>query len=218
MPKTAPAPRSPSLVRRELEKAETRRLILDAARTMFTEVGYAETTMRGIADRIGYTATTIYHHFEDKHALMLELCTNDFRALGQALTTLGGITDPIERIRLMGRNYVAFALANREQFRFMFLVDRPMPGPDDIKHLDPGEDGYLFLKQAVTEALEAGRFRTEFSDPDLIAQVFWGGVHGIATIHVTTPPGGHKWLELREPQVSAAAMCDVLMTGLLRQP
>src|SRR4030088_948611 len=112
---------SSSLHRRELEKAETRRLILETARTLFTREGYESTTMRGIANRIGYTATAIYHHFADKQALMLELCANDFRALSAALTAIEGISDPVERVRQMGRNYVRFAIEHPEQFRFMFL-------------------------------------------------------------------------------------------------
>lgn len=207
---------SRSLARREHEKAETRRLILEAARTMFAREGYALTTMRGIADRIGYTATAIYHHFADKHALMLELCATDFRALGSALTAIGGITDPVERIRQMGRNYVRFALEHPEQFRFMFLVERPMPGPDEVAMHDPGEDGYEFLKQAVTEAIAATRFRPEFSEPDLVAQMLWSCVHGVATIHVTAPADGHKWLDLRDPQETAVSTCDAMMRGLLR--
>jgi len=199
-----------------MEKATTRRLILEAARSMFAREGYESTTMRGIADKIGYTATAIYHHFQDKQSLMLELCAYDFRALHAALTSIGGIADPIERIRQMGRNYVRFALENREQFRFMFLVERPMPGPGDVPQLDPGEDGYAFLRQAVSDAIAAGRFRPEFKDPDMLAQVFWGGVHGIATIHVTSPEDGHKWLELRDPLQTADAFCDGIMRGLLR--
>jgi AcrR family transcriptional regulator len=212
-----PPPPSPSLLRREREKDETRRLILEAARALFTRDGYETTTMRGIADKIGYTATAIYHHFADKHALMLDLCATDFRALGLALTSIGRVADPVERIRLMGRGYVEFALAHPEQFRFMFLIDRPFPSPDDVKHLNPGEDGYQFLKQAVTEAIAAKRFRSEFTDPDMVAQILWGGVHGLATIHVTAPEGGHPWLELRDPLRTASALCDAMLTGLLRR-
>lgn len=181
---------------------------------MFTREGYDSTTMRGIADRIGYTATAIYHHFADKHALMLELCAIDFRALGAALTAIGGITDPVERIRQMGRNYVRFAVEHPEQFRFIFLVDRPAPTPDDLK-MDPGEHGYEFLRQAVKEAIATRRFRPEFKDADLVAQILWAGVHGVATLHVTSRITEHK-VSLREPEQAALALCDATMRGLLR--
>ena len=206
--------RSPSLIRRELEKEETRRLIIEAARTMFTREGYESTTMRGIADRIGYTATAIYHHFADKHALMLELCAMDFRALGAALTAIGGITDPVERIRQMGRNYVRFAVEHPEQFRFIFLVDRPAPSPADLA-MDPGQHGYEFLKQAVKEAIAARRFRPEYKDADLVAQILWAGVHGVATLHVNGRIIEHK-VSLRDPEQAALALCDAMMRGLLR--
>ena len=48
---------SPSTHRREQEKLATREKILEAAREMFNENGVDATTMRAIADRIGYTAT-----------------------------------------------------------------------------------------------------------------------------------------------------------------
>lgn len=207
--------RSPSLIRRELEKEETRRLIMEAARTMFTREGYESTTMRGIADRIGYTATAIYHHFADKHALMLELCAIDFRALGAALTAIGGITDPVERIRQMGRNYVRFAAEHPEQFRFIFLVDRPASDPGDLQKTDPGGHGYEFLKQAVKEAIAARQFRPEYKDPDLVAQVLWAAVHGVATLHVNARIYEHK-ISLRDPEQAALAVCDAVMRGLLR--
>lgn len=207
---------SRSQLRRDLEKATTRRLILEAARTMFAREGYESTTMRGIADRIGYTATAIYHHFTDKHALMLELCANDFREFDAALTSIGGITDPVERIRQMGRNYVRFAVEHPEQFRFIFLIDRPEPGPDEMIHREPGMDGYEFLKRAVVEAMAADRFRPEYDDPDLVAQMLWAGVHGVATIHVATPQDKRKWLDLRDSQETAIALCEALMRGLLR--
>ncbi len=209
---------SPSRARREREKAETRELILQAARKLFTEEGYAQTSMRRIADSIGYTATTIYHHFEDKDALLNELCLVDFRALGDALRRMGALPDPIERLRAMGANYVRFALQHRQQFRFMFLVERPQVGPESVQ-INPGEDGYQFLLANVTEALKAGRFLPQYDDANLLAQIFWSGVHGIATIHLTTPDGcEHPWCPLRSPDDTSAAMCDVLLRGLLRNP
>ena len=216
--KPAPAPvPSKSQLRRDLEKATTRKLILETARTTFSREGYDRTTMRGIADQIGYTATTIYHHFADKHALMVELCAMDFRALGAAMMSIGGIADPVERIRQMGRNYVRFAIEHPEQFRFMFLTDRPTPALEEIQHLDPGVDAYQFLRGAVEQAISGKRFRSEFRDPDLVSQILWAGVHGIATIHVTSNGGKHKeWLELKDAVETATAMCDAMMRGMLR--
>src|SRR5207249_1549531 len=67
----------PSLERRQRERVQTRQKILDAARRMFVQRGYEATTMRAIAAKIGYTPTAIYHHFEDKEAIVAELSAAD---------------------------------------------------------------------------------------------------------------------------------------------
>jgi len=213
------APVSPSRARREREKADTRRRILEAARELFTIEGYSQTSMRRIADQIGYTATAIYHHFADKDALVNELCINDFGALGDALKQMDQLPDPVSRLRAMGHNYVKFALAHPQQFRFMFLVERPVPaGGECVVTIDPAENGYGFLQSNVGEALALGLFRPEFTDADLLAQVLWAGVHGLATIHLTTPAKQHPWLVLRDPETTARTMFDIYLRGLLRDP
>lgn len=208
---------SPSRARRDREKAETRRLILEAARELFTTEGYAQTSMRRIADQIGYTATAIYHHFTDKDALLNELCLTDFRALSEALREMGQIPDPLTRLRLMGQNYVKFALAHPQQFRFMFMVERPIPGPDVVT-IDPTEDGYAFLLTNVREVLDLGLFRPEFQDPEMLAQILWSSVHGLAAIHLMSPQKQHPWMNLRDPDESARQLTDVVLRGLLRDP
>lgn len=210
--------RTPSRIRRDNEKAETRRRILEAARELFTKEGYAQTSMRRIADQIGYTATAIYHHFQDKDSLLNELCAVDFRALSQALRSMdASIPDPLVRLRLMGQNYVRFALAHPQQFRFMFLVERPIPGPDCVT-IDPAEDGYQALIANVRAAIDAGHFRPEFTDPEMVSQILWAGVHGLAVIHVQSPEKSHPWLDLRDPDETAAVLTDVVLRGFLRHP
>ncbi len=135
---------SPSLARRERERAETRRKILEAARRMFVQHGYEATTMRAIAAKIGYTPTAIYHHFRDKEALLTELSTQDFRALAQAFQQIGQVADPVERLRRIGKAYVEFGLKHPMHYRLMFMT--PHPRVNDVKHGiaqgDPSQDAY----------------------------------------------------------------------------
>jgi AcrR family transcriptional regulator len=50
---------------------ETRRSIIDAARSCFAQYGYAATTNRMIAEAAGVTSAAVYHHFGQKADLML---------------------------------------------------------------------------------------------------------------------------------------------------
>ena len=56
--------------RRERERDAVRTKILDAARELFVAHGYGGVSMRAIADKIEYSPTVVYKHFEDKEALI----------------------------------------------------------------------------------------------------------------------------------------------------
>src|SRR3989442_15134945 len=136
-----------SFERRERERGETRRKILEAARRMFVQQGYEGTTMRAIAAKIGYTPTAIYHHFKDKDALVAELAGLDFRALAQALQQTGSVADPLDRLEKIGAAYVEFGLTHPMQYQFLFMTRRPKEGASGSMSRDPGEDAYGFLRQ-----------------------------------------------------------------------
>ena len=91
--------------RKEREREEMRRKILDAARELFMTEGYERVTMRRIAEAIEYSATTIYNHFEDKDDLVLALCTEDFERLFRHLQQQPPAADPVEGIQI-GRAHV----------------------------------------------------------------------------------------------------------------
>jgi AcrR family transcriptional regulator len=173
--------------RREREKEEVRRKILDAARELFAAEGYEKVTMRRIAEAIEYSPTTIYLHFEDKDDLVRALCHEDFGRLLEALSMLPPAADPVETIRQLGRAYVAFAVRNPNHFRFMFMSSHPKDdthGPGD-----PAWRSFGALLEAVERASAAGRFRPV--EPLTAAQVLWMSVHGIAAALVAMPP--EKW-------------------------
>ncbi|MHB1069510.1 MAG: hypothetical protein ACYC1W_06585, partial [Gemmatimonadaceae bacterium] len=58
--------------------------------------------------------------------------------------------------------------------------------------------------------------RPEFTDPELVSQILWSGVHGLAVIHLQSPEKSHPWLDLRDPDETAVALTDVVLRGLLR--
>src|SRR5262245_31131544 len=111
--------------RRRREREETRDKILQAAREMFSELGYEAVTMRAIADAIEYTPTAIYHHFENKQALVTELCHEDFDSLARHFVKAASIADPVQRIRAIGEAYLEFAVHYPNHYRFMFMTQLP---------------------------------------------------------------------------------------------
>jgi len=165
--------------RREREREEVRRKILDAARELFTTEGYDKVTMRRIADAIEYSPTAIYHHFEDKDDVVKSLCAEDFSRLLGALTHGGLAADPVERIRQLGVAYTSFGLSFPNHYRFMFMTaHRP-----DHEPSAQAQQSFELLRSTVAEAIAAGRLRE--ADVDTVAQVLWSSIHGVVALLVT---------------------------------
>src|SRR5580704_5444445 len=111
-----------SVTRRKQQQDELRAKILDAARELFVTHGVEAVSMRKVAEKIGYTATTLYNHFEDKDALLRALCDSDFGTLHESFARIGRIPDPIDRLRKLGKVYIEFSLRYPSHYRLMFMT------------------------------------------------------------------------------------------------
>jgi AcrR family transcriptional regulator len=169
--------------RKERERVEIRRKILDAARELFAREGYEAVTMRGIAEAIEYSPTTIYHHFEDKDDVVKACCEEDFTQLLGALSLSQPPADPVEQIRQLGRAYAAFGRKYPNHYRFMFMTPNKN---HDLEAESPGHRSFGLLQAAVARAVAGGRFRKV--DSDLAAQVLWSGLHGAVSLLITLQP------------------------------
>jgi AcrR family transcriptional regulator len=74
--------------KRERTKAQNRRAILDAAREVFTEMGYGAASIRDVVRRTDLASGTFYNYFPDKasvfHAVLEERTTELRRRLREA--------------------------------------------------------------------------------------------------------------------------------------
>ncbi|WCJ58979.1 TetR/AcrR family transcriptional regulator [Fontisphaera persica] len=203
---------------RERRRVALREQILEAARDLFVSRGYEAVTMRELADRIGYTATALYYHFPDKASLLHELCRRDFLALQSFFQKLAQVKDPVERLRQAGLAYVRFGLEHPQHYRFMFMTPYPEPAPHevDIAQGDPSQDSYAFLRQAVEEAIQAGRFLPQYRDAEQVAQMLWAAMHGLVALHLSCRDS--RWLSWRPTRRTAELMAETMLRGMLREP
>jgi AcrR family transcriptional regulator len=95
--------------RREAQAAETRRLVLDAARRLFEDGGYSATTVPAVAAAAGVAVKTVYLSFESKSGLLRAVW--EARLGGQEESTpvlrrrwfreLTGEVEPAGKLRLL---------------------------------------------------------------------------------------------------------------------
>jgi len=210
--------------RREREKTELRQTIMDAARRIFVEEGFENVSMRRIAEAIEYSPTAIYVHFKDKATLFAEIMRQDFDRLASRFGKVARRGDPLERIRALGLEYVRFGVENPHHYKLMFMTTPALDDPELRRQAearqehrgDPSHDAYALLRLAVIEAMDAGRFRPGLTDPELISQTLWAGVHGVTALQITMHDD--PWLHWRPIKHRAALMVDALMRGLTRHP
>ncbi|MFN7942347.1 MAG: TetR/AcrR family transcriptional regulator [Thermoanaerobaculia bacterium] len=201
--------------RRSREKEELRDKILAAARELFAADGYEAVTMRRIAEAIEYSPTAIYLHFADKLDVLRACCQEDFGALAAKFQRIAKIADPVERLAATGKAYAEFAFQHPNHYRLMFMTPHPPIAPDstELERGNPEQDAYAFLKWTVSEAVAAGRFRSELADLELLSQVIWSGVHGVVSLRIAKC--NDPWVEWRAERKSVETMIDVLLHGLL---
>ena len=63
--------------RRQIQREETRRIILERARELFNELGFEKTSTRAIARRAGVGVGTVFSHFPDKSSLLIAALLDD---------------------------------------------------------------------------------------------------------------------------------------------
>ena len=199
--------------RREREREEMRQMILGAARELFATQGFEAVTMRSIAEKIDYTPTCIYFHFADKEALLRQVCAEDLAGFFKEMREDNTVSDPVERIRLHGMRYLEFARKHPNQYRLLFMVKVPtLEEADRPETYDPEQDAYVYLTRCCAEAIAAGRFRADVTDADLLAQTFWAGVHGVASLYLVKCDS--DWVAWKGFEEAGRIMLDSLIRGL----
>ncbi|WP_175053522.1 TetR/AcrR family transcriptional regulator [Paraburkholderia sediminicola] len=114
--------------RKSRQKQALRERILDAARRIVMREGFAALSMRKIADAIEYSPATLYLHFASRDEIAQALCAEGYAQLLATFVPLAQIADPAERLKALGRAYVAFGVAHPETYRLIFMEDPSYTG------------------------------------------------------------------------------------------
>ena len=150
------------LVRSQEERrASTRRQLLTAARTLFAEKGYAETSTPDIVKAAGVTRGALYHHFADKQALFAAVVEEEHALLAltihQAAEAGEEEPGPIKALIRGGEGFLS--AMQDEGRRRILIIDAPaVLGREAVDAID-ARHGLQTLIEGVEAALAAGAIR-----------------------------------------------------------
>src|SRR5262245_26978701 len=95
--------------RQERDREAVRRGILDAARELFVREGYANVSIRKIAERIEYSPAAIYSYFPSKDDIFYALAEEGFRLLHRPYPAGEENLPPLAQLREMLWHFYQFS-------------------------------------------------------------------------------------------------------------
>lgn len=177
----------------DIDVADFRDRLCEAAERLFAERGPDAVTMRQLASELGVSPMTPYRYFEDKDDILAAVRTNGFNRFAEALETARDSKQGAKaRGRAVGQAYVAFAIAHPHSYKLMFDFNQPHAEkyPDLVSAGQRAQKTMTgYVQDAFNEGLMAG-------DPQQIGMMFWAAIHGAVILELSgvLPPGGARQL------------------------
>ena len=198
-----PPPAEAAALRRQQNRTDARRAILDATEALLTESGLGGFSMRALVQECGYSAPTIYHYFGDKPGLIDAVLEARLEDLVAELEQVPGDDNPVIQARTLCLGFARWGLRNPTHYRLMNEPrdpERP-PGPAHQRAVD-------LMSEPLNALIQDGQIsEAQFQ---LIRQSLWACLHGLISLPAVRPDT--EWnSNLLETSV------DVLLGGLLAE-
>ncbi|NVO58120.1 TetR/AcrR family transcriptional regulator [Rhodobacteraceae bacterium B1Z28] len=137
----------------------TRSALLSAARKLFSDKGYAETSTPEIVEAAGVTRGALYHHFEDKLALFRSVVREEYIAVADEITASvkAEPDSAVDALRQGSRGYLQ-AMSDKGRVRIMLLDGPAVVGQVELDKIDR-ETSADTLRLGLAEAMETQQIK-----------------------------------------------------------
>jgi AcrR family transcriptional regulator len=171
--------------RREREKEERRRSILQAARRTFFENGFHHATVDSVAERAEVSKGTVYLYFESKEAVLAHLLLEGLEDLVAELEQAYAETEALpadEQLAALAQAYLGFFQKEPQYFPFLMAMDRgrfqeAIPPQLYQEILEASLEGLNLAVRVVERGCQEAIF--DCRDARKAACVFWASLNGV---------------------------------------
>ncbi|MES0882723.1 TetR/AcrR family transcriptional regulator [Roseibium sp. SCP14] len=127
-------------------RAETKRALLEAARTLIIEKGYAETGTPEIVKAADVTRGALYHHFSDKADLMRALVRQEATAIAAEIDAQTSTDQtPLDAFMAGAKAYFS-AMSTPGRAKILLLEGPTVLGLDEMAEIDRETGGATLLE------------------------------------------------------------------------
>ena len=197
---------------RETKKQKTRKAIMQAAMTLFSEKGFEKTSIEELARAAGIGKGTIYSYFQTKTDILHAFCEDELVCLHQELTDTADQEIPIlQQMVAIYMGEFRLITENRE-FGRLFMQQTAFPRDVDLEqHLENENNYFKLLFPLLEKAQERGELR---KDLDLL--YITGHFYGLYLLLVSAWFTGR--IQTEEAEVALETLFRQAMEGLQPPP
>ncbi|MDJ1180752.1 TetR/AcrR family transcriptional regulator [Roseofilum sp. BLCC_M91] len=191
-------------------ETQTRTRILEAAQHLFARKGYDGTTTRDLAQAAGVAEGTLFRHFSNKKAILLEIATQGWiDILTDLLTELSEMGSYRDIPQVMRRRMMSLH-RNGDRMRVCFMEAQFHPELRDRIQGDVIDKMTDVAEAFFQTAMDRGVYRQ--MNPKIVAQVFLGMfvIAGFSDTTIIEPDASPQ--SMRE---MAEGMADIFLHGVL---
>lgn len=191
-------------------EAETQARILQAARKLFARRGYDGTTTKDLAQAAGVAEGTIFRHFENKKAILIEVATQGWiEILTDLLTELSEMASYKAIAQVMRKRMINLH-QNADLLRVCFMEAQFHPDLRDKIQSDVIVKMTDVAEAFFETAMDQGIYRR--MNPRIVAQIFLGMFTIAGFSRDTITPDGASPQAMLE---MAEGMADIFLNGVL---
>ena len=158
--------------RKVRDKQARRAQIISAARRIAELEGWSNVTVRRLADEISYSQPVLYAHFASREGILAAVAVEGFQELGLAMEKARKRAKRGNTVESVAIAYLEFAVSSPALYEVMFSLSLSVPFGDAAT---PPE-----LRFAFSQLLEL--FEGLSSNAEVISELFWASLHGIAEL------------------------------------
>jgi AcrR family transcriptional regulator len=180
----------------EARKAALREKLIDLAEARIEADGLSALRARDLANEAGCAVGAIYTHFDDLHALTLEVNGRTFVRLGAvvgaAVEEAAGQA-PNDRLIAMSHAYLGFAAEHPRLWRALFAVEMRSDGPVPEWYAAAMARLFRYISEPLAEIFPDYDGRAL----DLMTRTLFSSVHGIVLLGLENRISGVPGEQLR---------------------
>ena len=191
-------------------EAETRTRILQAAQRLVSRQGYDGTTTRDLAQAAGVAEGTLFRHFSNKKAILIEVATQGWvEILTDLLTELSEMGSYKAVAQVMRRRMLNLH-QNMDMLRVCFMEAQFHPDLRDRIQLEVVDKMTDVAEAFFQTAMDRGIYRP--MNPRIVARIFLG-MFTIAGFSQDTVMG--EKASPKAMQEMAEGLADIFLNGVL---